>query len=232
MKSRSGFSTRYTPLPTRKHATTSVPDSRDQKARHRCESRRIAPITSPVTPPTRRTACRQYDDRDRQRHDVPPPDLVPRRRLDWLPGLESIRKATAPAQTTAVHAIATKRETDPATNAPMPSVRAAGMPVVQAHTIATRPVTTPTSNASTPRCTSAQLDNAATSMPSTPISAATPSAPTRPSRMMSSACVCRLARRQSVDGVSEAVEVQTARQQRRASESPARKRATEFRTPD
>src|SRR5665213_2632751 len=69
----------------------------------------------------------------------------------------------------------------------MPSGRAAWIPGVHAQSIDTRPTTTPSTNACVPRCTSTLLVNARTSMPSTPMSAAAPSAPTRPSRMIARA---------------------------------------------
>ena len=108
-----------------------------------------APRTSPVMPPSLRTACRSSP------HAATSPAATASGRVQprGSPVIvaEITTAATAAASVTSVIATGIAGRTVPATNAPSPSRLAAGTPWRHAQVIASRPATTAAINAAGPR---------------------------------------------------------------------------------
>ena len=146
-----------------------------------------APSTSPVMPPSRRTACRCTA------NAAPRPATTASGRVQPSGSPATVAEiataAAAAASVAAVAAAGTAGRTDSATSAPSPSGRAAGTPRRQAQVRASLPVTTAAMSAAGPRpwpADSAWL-SAATWRSSVRTSVTVPSGPMSERRMMSSA---------------------------------------------
>jgi hypothetical protein len=146
-----------------------------------------APRTSPVIPPSRRTACRSSASAAARPATTASGNVQASGSLVALAEISTA--ATAAAVTASAAAAAIAGRTVPATSAPSPSGRAAGTPRRQAQVSASLPVTTAAISAAGPRPGPADSawPSAANWMSSDKISVTAPNGPMSERRMMSSA---------------------------------------------
>jgi hypothetical protein len=146
-----------------------------------------APRTSPVIPPSRRTACRSTPSAAARPAATASGSVQPSGSLVTAAEITTAAIAAATAASVAATAIAGR--TVPATIAPSPSGRAAGTPRRQAQVSASLPVTTAAISAASPRPGPADSawPSAANWMSSDKISVTVPNGPMSERRMISSA---------------------------------------------
>jgi trimeric autotransporter adhesin len=146
-----------------------------------------APSTSPVIPPSRRTACRSTASAAARPAATASGNVQPSGSLVTL--TETSTAATAAARAASVTAATVAGRTVPATSAPSPSDRAAGTPRRQAQVSASLPVMTAAISAAGPRSGPADSAwaSAANWISKAKISVMVPNGPMSERRMMSRA---------------------------------------------